>query len=139
MRIEHVAVAIGALALAQAQEPPSPTPGTTSAPHSQIVVIAPRDVGIDTSRPVPRLLGGQWQFERGGQFDSGTASNVATQRIPSTGSGTRRPFALSVCLPNDSLEGALQQLAGDRSSMPNPTQFCGRLRMDVGQGKIGER
>lgn len=96
MRIEHVAVAIGALALAQAQEPPSPTPGTTSAPHSQIVVIAPRDVGIDTSGMVPRLLGGQWQFERGGQLDSGTASNVATQRIPSTGSGTNRPFAFGV-------------------------------------------
>ena len=128
---------VGAAAmLGGAQQRPAPPSGEQD---RSVVVIAPDDVGIDADGAVPRLRGGEWRFERSNTLGSGEASNVAVQRIPSTGAGSGLRFGFSVCLADDSLEGALQQLAGDRSGMPNPSQFCGRLKMDVKDGGIGGR
>ncbi|WP_147276161.1 hypothetical protein [Sphingomonas aracearum] len=122
--------------LGGAQQRPVPAPQEQD---RSVVVIAPDDMGIDTAGPEPRLRGGEWRFERSTTLGSGDASNVAVQRIPSTGAGSGLRFGFSACLPDDSLAGALQQLAGDRSSMPNPSQLCGRLMMDVKDGSIGGR
>ena len=138
MRIEPGLVAIGALAFGGLQDQPSPVAAPGNMQDSQIVVIAPDDAGIDTRGPVPVLRGGEWRFERSAQLSRGESSNEAAQRIPGAGGSTRR-FGFSVCLPDDSLEAALQRLAGDRSTMPNPSQFCGRLRVDAGKGRIGGR
>lgn len=131
MRVDIVLIAIGALALDSPQERPSPG-------GNEIVVTAPA-VGIDTSGPEPLLRGGQWRFERSALLASGEPGNAAEQRVPSTGSGSGRAFDFSVCLADDSLERALQRLAGDRSALPNPSQFCGRLHMNAGKGRISGR
>jgi hypothetical protein len=130
-----LAALAAALVLGGAQERPAGQDGQ----DGQVVVVAPDDVGIDTSGPVPRLRGGEWAFERSGTLMSGIASNEAMQRIPSSGAGTGLRFGFSVCLPDDSLEGAVQQMAGDRSNMPNPTQRCGQLRLEAKAGKISGR
>lgn len=124
-----------ALVLGGAQERPSATPPQSG----QVVVTAPDDSGIDTSGPAPTLRGGVWRFERSATLVSGQPVNRAVQRIPSVGSTGGRHFAFATCLPDDSLEGALQRLAGDRSPLPNPTVHCGRLRMKAAAGEISGR